>query len=127
MKGGTNICAGIKAVQKTHTPGKYILPGEFCGPQILSVGKQDIHRHGDDLGDDDIHRELFEAVNIVKQENEQTACHQHIPKYIGDDKDLAKGDQIIQKTVDGGAAFDRDQIFRKEIQEKVADPAQQEQ
>ena len=127
MQRGQNAGIGVKGIDGAQDPGQHILPGKHLRPQILPVGIEDIHRHGNDLGDDDIGLQLFEAVHIVQQEVHHGPYDQQIPAYIGDHKPFAERHRIIQGDVNGMAFFRRDQILRQKIQDKITHPAQQQQ
>ena len=52
MEGGANPGIGIQAVQQRDATGEEIIPRQHFRPQILTVGKENIHCHGAHLGDD---------------------------------------------------------------------------
>jgi hypothetical protein len=93
--------------------------------QVLAVGKEYIDRHGNDLGDDDKDLQPLKTVHVVKQKISQRDNDQKIPKNIGDQKNLAKRDQIIDGTMNDIATFCRDQVLSKNEENKVDYPAKQ--
>ena len=125
MQGRADTGVGVDAVEKSDGPGKEIVPGELGRAQVLAVWKEYIDRHGDGLGDDDKDLQPLKTVYIVKQKISQRDDDQKIPKNIGDQKDLAKRDQIIDGTMNDIATFCRDQILGKNEENKVDYPAKQ--
>ena len=68
MEGRTDSRVGIHGVNESDQLRQNIVPGKHLRTQILPIGKDDIYRHGDDLGDNDIGLQLLEAVHAVLQE-----------------------------------------------------------
>ena len=126
MQGGADPGGRVKGVNQAHDPGEQVLPGKGLRPQILDAGIDDVAEHGQDLGDDDIGLDLFEAGDVIEEGVDQRAEHQQVPAPVEDHKELVEGDQVVQSAVDQVAALGRDQVFRDKVHGKIKDPARQE-
>ena len=125
MQGRADAGVGIEGIDKLYNIGQYILPWEDLGPQILTAGPEDIAEHGHRLRNHDKGLQLSECRHVIEQRIGQGAEDEEIPAHIEDHEELVKGDQIIQRAVDGMAALRRDQVFGDKIQSKVDNPAAQ--
>ena len=67
MEGRTDSRVGIHGVNESDQLRQNIVPGKYLRAQILTVGKDDIYRHSNDLGDDDIGLKFLETVHVVQQ------------------------------------------------------------
>ena len=115
MKGRTHTGIGIKSINDAEQLCQNVIPWEHLRPQILPVWKNDIHRHGNDLSDDDIGLHLLKAVHAVQQEIQQRSHDQQIPAYIRNYKPFAKRHHIVQPTMHRIAVIRRDQILGQKI------------
>lgn len=127
VEGGQNPGRGIEAVDEGQNPGEEIVPGHGIRPQKLDAWPDDVNKHCPGLRNHDVDRQPPEIWNVVEEEIEQRACHQTEPEQIGNYKDLAEGDHVVQSAVDHVAAFKGDQVFRDKIEGEIDDPAAQQQ
>ena len=124
MERGADPRGGIHGVDEPQDPGEDVLPGKLLRPQVLAAGPEDVAGNGDHLGDDDELLHMGEFIHIVQKGKEQGEEDQGEPGHVENGEVLAEGDQIIQKDMDDGTVFRRDQVFRQEIHQKIPDPAQ---
>ena len=124
MKGRTDAGVGIHRIDDAKKLCQNIVSGKHIRAQILPVGENDIHRHSDNLGDDDIGLQFLEAVHAVEQKIQQRSHDQQIPAHIRNDEPFAERHHIIQPTINRIAVFFRNQILSKKIQDKVSSPSQ---
>ena len=112
MEGGTDAGIGVCAVQKAHQPGEHIVPGEGLRSQLLAGGKGHIDNHRHQLADDKKDLHPPEALYPVQKKVPQRAGDKQEPPHIGKDKNLLKGNPIIQEHMHGGTPLRRHQQLR---------------
>ena len=125
MKGGTDACAGIKGIDKSHQGCQNVVPFKHLGTKILPAGVEHIAGHGNNLSDNDKSLNFFKVLRVIKEGVEQRAENQKIPADVKDDKEFIERNQIIQRTVNGVASFRRDEVLGNKVHHKIENPAAQ--
>lgn len=96
MERGAHIGVGVKAVEELHHMDHPVVPGELHGPELLTVGKQDVHRHRGPVGNGDIADELLEGGHIVQKGIDVHADDKDKPEKVWDHEPLAEGNVGVQ-------------------------------
>ena len=93
------IGRGIGCVQKLHTVGQQIVPGESRRTQLMTAGQHQEDHCADDLAQEDKGLDALKALHVMAQKVKQRKGDLQIPGHIRDHEPLAKGDQIIQRHI----------------------------
>ena len=118
MNGRTDICVGVKRVEPGHESCQQVIPLELLRAQILAVGKDEIYQNGGGICKHDEIHELSEAVRVIQKGIQQHAHQEYEPEQIGNQEELVKGDQPIQRAAHLMIMRHRVKTFH--IQEKQA-------
>ena len=126
MEAGTDPGRRVEGIDKGRHMREEIVPLKACGPQVLVAGVEDIHHHSHGLGDHDEDLEIPEVLHIVQEKIHQSDCSQQEPEAVGDKKELVEGDPIVYSAVHQVTFFHRNEVFCKEIEKKIHQPAPKE-
>ncbi len=115
VKRRADACRRIKLIYKPHKSRENIVTGKFIGTKILYARIKNIAYHSDNLRADDECLQLFEALDIIKQEIQKACSYQKIPRHIEYHEILVERYHIVKHAVNNMTAFIRYQIFRQKI------------
>ena len=99
VKRRADIGIGVSAVERGHALGKQVIPGKGRGAKELDCGVEKEKEQANGVGQDDKQHQSLEGALVVKKGIDVDTDQIDEPKQIGNEKKLAKGDEIVQGTV----------------------------
>ena len=121
----TDVGVGIECVISCHKTRQKILSLEFSWAQILAGGEDEIDDYRRRVGyHDEIHH-FLERRYIVYQRVDVHSDQIDEPEKIGDQKQLAKWDRVIEGAIDRIIAIGTVDLFHKEEEKSVDRPIEE--